>query len=406
MNFTGYNLFYISKKRFYHLFFVFLISIILSPTVRSQNPSNELTVLDTIVRTDFEVHLNPSNEFVFTSFQNNLYFARTVELQYKSFWLYSFDTQTFALDSSLISQPRRAIVGYAGRIAISETYLVISGYESFNVFKKESAKALYKFQFQESVDKYYIPKIRGNVLQFSYCYNFYQDDDKSGFGLFNLESKKWEREIKLETKGIYFSHLTPSRYLDFHGEHVLHLDPLNYNIQLLDTAGLVLSEFCPKLNWNSLDSKVDDLLVNGSSVLGGKEVLQILNRHRKTIDRCQEIVSLNDSIFLVSYYRYDSTKSELTYYIDFYRTNRSEIRPFKLEVLDEIPDENTMLNAHYPSMHTFNPHCFVGLKLLIFRDLADISYWGKTINDLGNLEEKYFEKDEGNLGIFTFSFRL
>ncbi|MCB9245672.1 MAG: hypothetical protein H6606_04515 [Flavobacteriales bacterium] len=369
---------------------------------------NEFTYLDTIVYTRNQCRENPNFEFAFARFDSKVYYTYARNLQSRNVRIYSLDLLTYELDSICIKQKKRNIIPYAGRFAISQEYIVISGHRSFAVYKLDRTSGEYTLSSKEMDAKYYNLWLEGDVLKLTYCYNYYQDVDKAGFGLYNLKTNSWIVEKKLNVNGIYFTHFTPNQLLTFNGKNILALDPVNYAIVMYDSSGQQVDSFSRGLSdWKGLDHRVQNRLNDPKNNLPGKDVINYLNQHRLKIDRCQQIIGLSTDTFMVSYYRYDSVAKDVNYAVDYYSIDKGEIQLIKGEVEDiSSMESNLTINNYFPSMHTYNAHLFNGKYLIVFRNVVPTEYWNKTIGEISRIEETYYMGNDGVLALFLFRMKI
>jgi len=232
--------------------------------------------------------------------------------------------------------------------------------------------------------------------------------DKAGFGLYDLKSKSWITQSKIQAHGVYFTHFTPSQLLAFNKLSILELDPVNYNIVMYDSIGRKIDSFNRSISdWRTLDKRVQKRLDDNLMNISGKEVIGYLNRHRLKIDRCQQIVSLSPDTFLVSYYRYDTARKDVQYLMDFFSIENNKINLIKGGIRDIYSNDSAVVvDSSFPSMHTFNAHCFSERNVVIFRNVCPTNYMGRTIGDISELEEAYFVGQDGVLALFIFELNL
>lgn len=389
------------------LFKFFTPSSNAQPTYKSPG-KNQLSYLDTIIRTKLPCRENPNIEFAFASHDQHAYFSYASNLQRTNVTIYSLNLLTYQLDSICFKQKKRDIIPYAGRFAINRNYLAISGHQSFAVYKRNSSTGEYALVSKEMDVKYYHLWLDGDLLKLTYCYNYYRDDDKAGFGVYDLKTNTWISQKKLNTNGIYFTHFTPSQLLSFNGSNILALDPVNYSITMFDINGQKIDSFSRGfINWNALDLRVQKRLIDHLKHLPGKDVISYLNQHRLKIDRCQQIISLSPDTFLVSYYRFDSIGSKVDYSVDYYSINNGKIQLMKGEIDDVTDlDSSVRINHDFPSMHTYNAHLVSPKNLIVFRNIVPINYWNKTIGEISALEEEYFMNSDGKLALFVFRLKI
>jgi hypothetical protein len=175
----------------------------------------------------------------------------------------------------------------------------------------------------------------------------------------------------------------------------------------MDSNGVILDSIKPrKKDWKTLDYSIQDQLTKNSNI-GAKNLINYLNNYRLKIDRCQEISSLNNDTFLVSYYLYYSTLNSVDYFIDFFTSKNDKISVLKQGVPDiKNNPSHALIDADYPSQHTYNAHLFVRNKLIIIKSMAPSNYWGKTLLQIQDIEEIHFAKNNGFLGFFIFDLQL
>lgn len=369
---------------------------------------NKFTSLDTIIRTKLPCIENSNIEFAFASHEQNTYFTYASDLQRTNVTIYSLNLLTYQLDSICFKQKKRDILPYAGRFAINRNYLAISGHQSFAVYKRNSSTGEYALVSKEVDVKYYHLWLDGDLLKLTYCYNYYRDDDKAGFGVYDLKTNTWISQKKLNTNGIYFTHFTPSQFLAFNGSNFLALDPVNYSITMFDINGQKIDSFSRGFtNWNALDLRIQKRLNDHLKHLPGKDVISYLNQHRLKIDRCQQIISLSPDTFMVSYYRFDSIGSKVDYSVDYYSISNGKIQLIKGEVDDVTAlDSSVRINHDFPSMHTYNAHLVTPKNLIVFRSIVPIDYWNKTIGEISAIEEEHFMNSDGKLALFVFRLKI
>jgi hypothetical protein len=314
------------------------------------------------------------------------------------------DVNTYIIDSICLKQKKKNLVPYARRFAISDKYLAISGHEEFSVYEKNPNTDQFEFLLRESRPHYYDLTILGDEIRFTYCYNYYRDDDKCGYGIYDVKKRKWASEQKLSMNGIYFTHFTPSKFVTFNDDKVLSLDPVNYYIYLYSSNGERIDSFSRnKANWTPLDLRVQKRLNENLPILPGKDVISYVNRHRLIIDRCQQILTLSKDTFLVSYYQYDSSLKDIQYFIDYYILSSDEIQLLKSDIIDvKSNDPELITNSEFPSMHTFNAHLFLNNNLVVIKNVVPLNYSGKSVKEIAEIENEYFKANDGVLGVYIF----
>jgi hypothetical protein len=220
---------------------------------------------------------------------------------------------------------------------------------------------------------------------------------------------KFLKKHEIDFDHVEFAYFFPNHWIDINENVILVSNTSSYKINVYNHEFKKLSTFekFPK-EWVSMDSEILKRLNKKIPITEPVVMIDSLATYNdKIINRITDVQGVNDSIYFICWYDYDSTSKRSIRYVDFFKLNNNQLINIESNIADKFyhrMDSAIASKNDYPLMF-WNYNSYIGdNRIIVFREYAPIQYTNRPWYIITKELNSYYEKNNPMPSIFIYKF--